>query len=155
VLISVLTYFDVKLSAAILGIALITEVAILLVFDIGVFGSSGAHVQIAAVNPANAFVGFAAHDKIAAGAAGIGLFFAFWSWVGFEMAPNYAEESREPKRIVPRALYISVIGLGVFYTLTSWAPLFGYPSTHAAIAAAQTNAANFYLAPAQQYAGHW
>ena len=71
------------------------------------------------------------------------------------MAPNYAEESREPKRIVPRALYISVIGLGVFYALTSWAPLFGYPTTHAAVAAAQGNAANFYLAPATQYAGHW
>jgi amino acid transporter len=71
------------------------------------------------------------------------------------MAPNYAEESRNPKRIVPRALYISVIGLGVFYTLTSWAPLFGYSSTHAAIAAAQGNAANFYLDPARALAGNW
>ena len=44
---------------------------------------------------------------------------AFWSWVGFEMAPNYAEESRDPKRIVPLSLYISVIGLGVFYIFVS------------------------------------
>ena len=42
---------------------------------------------------------------IAAGAAAVGIFMAFWSWVGFEMAPNYAEESRDPKRIVPRSLY--------------------------------------------------
>ena len=63
---------------------------------------------------------------------GIGLFFAFWSWVGFEMAPNYGEESRDPKRIVPRALYVSVIGLGIFYTITSWAALSGYASTAAA-----------------------
>ena len=33
---------------------------------------------------------------------------AFWSWVGFEAAPNYAEESRDPVRNVPRATYISV-----------------------------------------------
>ena len=26
-------------------------------------------------------------------AAGVGLFLAFWSWVGFEAIPNYAEES--------------------------------------------------------------
>ncbi len=71
------------------------------------------------------------------------------------MAPNYGEESRDPKRIVPRALYISVIGLGIFYTLTSWASLGGYSSVHAAVAQAQTNPAEFYLGPARQYAGHW
>jgi amino acid transporter len=71
------------------------------------------------------------------------------------MAPNYGEEYRDPKRIVPRALYISVIGLGIFYTLTAWAPLGGYPTVNAAIHQAQKNAANYYLAPAQQYAGHW
>jgi len=103
----------------------------------------------------NAFKGFPAQGKLVAGAIGIGLFFAFWSWVGFEMAPNYGEESRNPKRNVPRALYISVIGLGVFYTVTSWASLAGYPTTHAAIAASQSNAADYFLTPATQYAGHW
>jgi amino acid transporter len=103
----------------------------------------------------NAFKSFPTEGKLAAGAIGIGLFFAFWSWVGFEMAPNYGEESRDPKRIVPRALYISVIGLGIFYTLTSWASLAGYQTTHAAIAASQTNAAQYYLTPANQYAGRW
>ncbi len=153
VLISVLTFFDVRLSSTLLAIGLISEIAILVIFDIFMF--SKGHAPWAALNPANAFKSFPASGKLAAGSVGIGLFFAFWSWVGFEMAPNYAEESREPKRIVPRALYISVIGLGVFYALTSWAPLFGYPTTHAAVAAAQGNAANFYLAPATQYAGHW
>ena len=103
-LISILTYFDVKLSSAILGCALIAEVAILTIFAVGIFAKagSGANVSLAAINPAAAFFGFAANGKLAAGAAGIGLFFAFWSWVGFEMAPNYAEEFRDPKRIVPR-----------------------------------------------------
>jgi amino acid transporter len=102
--IAILTYFDVKLSAWILGIALIGEVVILLIFDIGVFSSSSANVQAAAINPINAFKGFEAPEGLAAGAAAIGLFFAFWSWVGFEMAPNYGEESRDPKRIVPLSL---------------------------------------------------
>ena len=30
-----------------------------------------------------------------AAAPGIALFGAFWSFVGFEMAPNYGEETRE------------------------------------------------------------
>jgi hypothetical protein len=30
-----------------------------------------------------------------------------WSWVGFEMAPNYAEEARNPKKMMAYAIYIS------------------------------------------------
>jgi amino acid transporter len=153
-LISLLTYFDVRVSANLLALGLISEVAILLIFDGFMFAHG--NVNFSAINPVNAFKGFPqTHGLIAAGVIGIGLFFAFWSWVGFEMAPNYGEESRDPKRIVPRALYISVIGLGIFYVITSWAPLGGYPSTHAAIAAAQNNAAEFYLIPAKLYAGQW
>jgi amino acid transporter len=152
-LISLLTFFDVRLSSTLLAIGLISEIAILAIFDVFMF--SKGHVMWSSLDPAKAFTSFHASGKLVAGSVGIGLFFAFWSWVGFEMAPNYAEESRDPKRIVPRALYISVIGLGVFYTLTSWAPLFGYSSPHAAIAAAQGNAANFYLDPARALAGGW
>jgi amino acid transporter len=116
-------------------------------------------VSAAAINPVNAFKSLPAGSfhgtAIAGGAAGIGIFFAFWSWVGFEMAPNYGEESRNPKKIVPRALYISVIGLGVFYTLTSWAPFAGYSSLGAATAQAQNNSAQYYLGPANAIAGHW
>jgi amino acid transporter len=152
-IIAVLTYFDVRVSSILLAIGLISEIVILLIFDGFLFGRG--HVNFAALNVVNAFKGFPAQGKLAAGAVGIGLFFAFWSWVGFEMAPNYGEESRNPKKNIPRALYISVIGLGIFYTMTSWASLAGYPSTHAAIAASQSNAANYFLTPATQYAGHW
>ena len=153
VVIAMLTYFDVRFSSMLLAIGLITEVVILLIFDGFLFAKG--HINWSALNPRNAFKAFPAQGKLAAGAVGIGLFFAFWSWVGFEMAPNYGEESRDPKRNIPRALYISVIGLGVFYTLTSWASLAGYSSPHAAIAASQGNAANYFFAPATQYAGHW
>jgi len=152
-IISLLTYFDVRISSMVLAVGLISEVVILLIFDVFLFARG--HVTAAPLNPVNAFKRFPAEGKLAAGAIGIGLFFAFWSWVGFEMAPNYGEESRDPKRIVPRALYISVIGLGVFYTITSWASLAGYPTTKAAIAQSQTNAAQYYLTPAGHYAGQW
>jgi len=55
----------------------------------------------------------------AAGSMAIGLFFAFWSWVGFETTAVYGEESRNPKKIIPRATLIAVIGLGLFYTFIS------------------------------------
>lgn len=153
-LIAVLTYFDIRFSARILGVALIAEIIILIVFDAGIFGQGGHHVTAAAINPIEAFKGFKG-GGLAAGGAGVGIFFAFWSWVGFEMAPNYAEESKDPKRIVPLAMYISVIGLGIFYTLTSWAVLSGYHSVHEAASVAQKDSANFFFIPAKDFLGGW
>jgi amino acid transporter len=154
-LIAVLTYFDVKLSTWVLGIALIGEVFILVVFDLGIFTNSAAHIDTAAINPLNAFNGFPKVGDLAEGAAAIGLFFAFWSWVGFEMAPNYGEESRDPKRIVPLSLYISVLGLGIFYTITSWASISAYPTIDDAIKISQTDSAHYFLTPATTMVGGW
>jgi len=157
VVISLITYFDIRISARMLGVFLIGEILFLLIFDIFMIGrgitTSGTAFTIESLNPVKAFQGFGATGASAAGLAAIGLFFAFWSWVGFEMAPNYGEESKDPKRIVPMAMYISVVGLGVFYILTSWAPFAGYSSVGAAIAQAQTAPYNYYLGPAQSLIG--
>jgi amino acid transporter len=156
-LIAILAYFDVRISARILGVALLLEIITLLFFDGFMFTQASGNVSAAAINPVNAFKGLpAGHDggtAIAAGAAGIGIFFAFWSWVGFEMAPNYGEESRNPKKNIGRAMYISVIGLGIFYTITSWAAISGYHSINAAANVAQNNSAEFFFGPARHYAG--
>ncbi|HYL07845.1 MAG TPA: APC family permease, partial [Candidatus Udaeobacter sp.] len=156
VVISLITYFDIRLSARLLGIFLIGEIVFLLIFDAAIVGrgvTSSTAFTVASLNPVKAFQGFGAFGGLAAGIPAIGLFFAFWSWVGFEMAPNYGEESKNPKRIVPMAMYISVVGLGVFYILTSWAPFAGYATLSDVIKQAQTNAGAFYLGPAQQYIG--
>ena len=158
-LIAVLAYLDVRISARVLGVALLCEIIALLFFDGFVFTSSGANVSADAINPVNAFKSLDAagsgNTAIAAGAAGIGIFFAFWSWVGFEMAPNYGEESRDPKKTVPRAMYISVVGLGIFYVLTSWAALSGYKSVNGAAFVAQNDSANFFFLPAKQFSGEF
>src|SRR4029077_18616145 len=132
------------------------EILFLLIFDAAMIvrgATTSTAFTLDALNPVKAFQGFAAVGTLAAGIPAIGLFFAFWSWVGFEMAPNYGEESVNPKRVVPQAMYISVVGLGIFYILTSWAPFAGYATLKDVIAQAQGNAAQFYLGPAQQYIG--
>jgi amino acid transporter len=155
--IAALSFFEVKLSTVVLGVALVGEVIILVIFDIGVFthAGNGATVNLAALSPMAAFRGFPEHNGLAGGVAAIGLFFAFWSWIGFEMAPNYGEESRDPKRNVPLSLYISVLGLGVFYVITSWAAVSAYPTTDAAITQAQKASSEFFLAPTAQFVGNW
>jgi amino acid transporter len=149
--IALLAFFDVRLSARILGIALLCEIVTLVVFDVVMFTQASGNVSASAINPANAFKGLSGGGGITAGAAGIGIFFAFWSWVGFEMAPNYGEESKNPKKNVGRAMYISVIGLGIFYVLTSWAAISGYHGIGAAANVAQNDSADFFFTPALKY----
>jgi amino acid transporter len=124
-LISVLCWFDVELSVRVLGFALIGEIVILTIFDLLVFGQGGSSsgIQLDGLNV------FKLTDPGVGLAAGVGLFLAFWSWVGFEAVPNYAEESRDPKRIVVRATMISVIGLGIGYVITSLAFVSAFPES--------------------------
>ena len=158
--IAVLAYRDVKLSAKILGVALVAEVAILVIFVLGVmFASSGTNFSVEALNVFKVYTPLPAQTvgtvAIPAGAAAVGIFMAFWSWVGFEMAPNYAEESRDPKRIVPQSLLISVVGLGIFYVIVSWCAVSAYPTEADMAAKAFSDGVNFYLTPIQQFVGTW
>lgn len=159
VLSGILSYFEVKLSAAVLGVALILEVLILAIFAIGVI-SAPAGTTSFSLESLNVFKVYTpvmeqkvGEVAIGAGAAAIGIFMAFWSWVGFEMAPNYAEESRDPKRNIPRSLIISVIGLGVFYTIISWCAVSAYPSEADMLAKAVSDSGNFYLTPIENFVG--
>jgi amino acid transporter len=159
-LIAVLSYQDVQISAKILGVALILEVVVLLAFDAGVIlAKEGTNFNIQSLNIANVLTPVAAQKvgsvDIAAGAAAVGIFMAFWSWVGFEMAPNYAEESRDPKRIIPLSLYISVIGLGLFYVFTSWCAVSAYPTEGDMLAKAVGDSSNFFMTPLEQFVGNW
>jgi len=158
--IAVLSYRDVKLSVQILGVALIAEVAILVIFALGVISAdTGTNFTSEALNIFNVTIPVAEQTvgavTIGAGAAAVGIFMAFWSWVGFEMAPNYAEESRDPKHIIPRSLYISVIGLGIFYTIISWCVVSAYPTEGEMLAKAYSDSGKFFLTPMEQFVGGW
>jgi len=111
----------------VLGVALVLEVLVLLVLAAGVIVAGGDDgLSLSPINPAEVFGNGEAIKTFGAAAAGVALFGAFWSWVGFEMVPNYAEESREPRKIAKAATYGSVIGLGLFYILISWVFVMGW-----------------------------
>jgi amino acid transporter len=93
---------------------------------------------------------------VVAGAAGIGLFMAFWSWVGFESAAMYGEESRNPTKIIPRATMIAVLGIGIFYVFVSWTALVGTgPQTAIGLAQNSATAGEMFFTPVRQNLGGW
>lgn len=125
--ISMFGWFHIELTAKVLGVALVFEVLALAILAVGVLAAGGNDgLSLAPIDPTAVFGNEEAIRAFGAAAAGIALFGAFWSWVGFEMAPNYAEESRDPKRIARSATYGSVIGLGLFYILISWVFVMGW-----------------------------
>ncbi len=112
-----LAYFDVEISARVLGIALISEVAIIAIVSIAFFANNQ-DVSVSPILPWNG---------LNSGAApGLAVFFAFWSWVGFEAAPNYAEEAKDPIKVIPIALIFSCVAVGLLYTFMSWAIVSAY-----------------------------
>ena len=125
VIIGVLCHFHISLTAAILGVTLTAEVIILFALAFSVIFKGGGpdgfmlNKTVALQRAFESLPAGAFGTAAAAGSMAIGLFFAFWSWVGFETTAVYGEESRNPKKIIPRATLIAVIGLGLFYTFIS------------------------------------
>lgn len=160
VLIGFLAFRDVKLSVRVLGTALVAEVVMLIIFVLGVaFAKGGTSFSLDSLNLFKVYTPLAAQTVgtvvIPLGAAAVGVFMAFWSWVGFEMAPNYAEESRDPKRTIPQSLLISVIGLGVFYIIVSWCAVSAFPTQADMAAKAYSDGVNFFLTSIQTFVGTW
>jgi amino acid transporter len=108
-----LTYFHIGFAARVLGVFLILEVLVLLAGSLGTLFSGGGPngIPLEPLRLSGAFMGEN---------PGFGLFLAFWSWVGFESTAMYAEEARNPKKVIAQATLISVVGVGLFYTFTSW-----------------------------------
>lgn len=159
-------YFDISLAAVVLGVFLVAEVVLLTALAVSVLVKGGGPdgLVLSSINPFKALSavpaggGFnikAAGAPLAAGSAAIGLFFAFWSWVGFETTAVYGEESRNPKRIVPQATLIAVVGLGLFYTLVSWLVIAGNGKEAAVDKAANDSIGMFTGLAAANLGGHW
>lgn len=111
VLVGVLGYRRVDLSAKILTVLVLLEYLVVLVLDAAILFTGGdSGISLAPFTP----------SQIMSGLPAIGILFCFAAFIGFEATTIYSEEAREPRRTVPRATYISVLIIGVFYMLTSW-----------------------------------
>ncbi|HEY3608746.1 MAG TPA: APC family permease [Pseudonocardiaceae bacterium] len=116
VLIGVLGYRQIDVSARVLSVLMVAEIAVLTVLDVAVIAHRGAQAL-----PATSM----APGSVFSGAVGVTMMFAFMSFIGFESAALYGEETTNPRRSVPVATYVSVVVIAVFYALTSWVAVGG------------------------------
>ncbi|MFE5838565.1 APC family permease [Arthrobacter sp. NPDC056493] len=71
---------------------------------------------------------------------------SIFAFTGFESAAAVGEESRDPKRIVPKAIIGSLVLIGVFYVVTAWGLQIGWGTGDIAALAASPTAPAFVLA---------
>lgn len=109
----------IHFSTNVLGVIMIVEVVALGLLALVIFlkGGVSGH-SLAPFNPFKSVGGFSGF--------GFAMTIGVWSWIGFEASANYAEESRDPRRNVPRALYISVLALGAYYTFVTYSAVIGF-----------------------------
>lgn len=107
-----LSYNRVEFSARIMGVLLVVAVAAILVLDFAIMAQGGAAGGFS-------FIGFSPELVFGPG-IGLAALFALGSFVGVEATAVFSEEVRTPKKTVPRATYISILVLGVFYVFSTF-----------------------------------
>lgn len=125
-IVAVLGYRRIELSSRVLGVLLVGEVAIVLVFDAVVTGRGGAQ------GPSTAFL---VPSEIGSGSLGVALMFAVAGFIGFEATAVFRDEAHDPARTIPRATYLALVLIGAFYTLSGWAVVTAWGDAGAVAAA--------------------
>lgn len=99
----------IHVSAVVLGVALVLEVIMVLVFGFTVLFRHG--FDLAVFDP----------TVIMGGSLWIGLLLAATAFLGFEATALFGEEAKEPRKTIPRATYIAILVIGLMHAFGAWA----------------------------------
>ena len=93
------------------------EIAVLVVMSVWMIIAAGGANSLSLFTPHHATVpGFEGMGGVIAASV-----YGFLAFIGFEAAAPLAEETKNPRRNVPRAVVLSCLLIGVFYVLTAYA----------------------------------
>jgi amino acid transporter len=124
VVVTALSMLSVDVGANVLGVLILAEVLALFITGIAILVNNPGGMDFnAAFNPANIFAGGLT------GGAGIAIAFAFASFIGFEATAIYGEESKDPKRSVPRATYWAIGIITSLFAVVAFAMVAGLGSS--------------------------
>jgi amino acid transporter len=110
-LVAFLGYRQVDLSAKVMVVLVALEYIIVLIVDFAILGKGGAQGLSLNIFDMSA---------ITSGSFTAATLFCLGSFIGFEATTIYAEEARDPEKTIPRATYLSVLMIGLFFVFTTW-----------------------------------
>jgi amino acid transporter len=156
VLVFLLSYFDIKWSVWWLAPFLVLEIGSLVLLDLAITlkGGVAGHDLVHTFSPAAGNL----KGVSPGGILGIGVAMALgvWSFVGFESGTVYGEETRNPRRAVPIAVFTVIVVMALLYIWTTYSAIIGLGWQHAG-----DTLGNIAIAPlpyfnlADAYVGHW
>jgi amino acid transporter len=128
---------SIEFSGAVLACCMIAEVAILLVLGIAILvmvtAGPAEPALFAPFGPAALMPGL-----------GMALVFVVTAFIGFEATAIFGEEARDRGITIPRATYIAVVLISLFYAFTTWSISLFYGPDHIA-EQAERHTATLYL----------
>jgi amino acid transporter len=113
-----LTIRGVSLSTRAVGLAVVAQVAVMVLVCAVVLVDERSHLSTIPFS----------WSHLSGGLAGLSAGFplALYMFIGWENGPALAEEAREPRRTIPRALYISVAIATALFVLFAYATVTGF-----------------------------
>ena len=135
----------VDASLLVLGVLIVAETLVIVVLLVSLVADHGLSVF--------SVEGFTTDNLFGPG-LGVSLLFAFLCFTAFEATVVFSEEARDPRRTIPRALYLVIVFVGVFYGLSTWM-VGGAIGPNAVQEAAATDPAGLYFELAETTTGHW
>jgi amino acid transporter len=144
ILVAICGRLHVEFSSRILAALMLGEVLILFTLSMAiVLHRPAVHLTLHSFRPSVAF----------APGLGISLAFAMSSFAGFEATTIFAEEARDPAKSIPRAAYLSIILIGLFYGFITWSAIQGY-GEEAVVREALVHPDSFWFTLSDHYLGH-
>ena len=101
----------VDASLVVLGVLIAGETLVIAILLVSVVAQDGLGVF--------SVEGFTTDNLFGPG-LGVALLFALLCFTTFEATVVFSEEARDPRRTIPRALYVVIAFVGVFYALSTW-----------------------------------
>jgi len=125
---TIMTVRGVGVSTKLAGVFFGFEMLVLLIVSIAAIIKNGGHLSLVPFEPShitNGFTGLAA-----------GFPLAIYLFIGWENSAALAEETSEPRRNVPRAVFLSIALMVVSYVLFAYATVTGFGYNGAKLSAA-------------------
>ncbi len=109
-------FYGIRTSARMGTILGVSEIAVFLVLAVFFIVHAGGHNTLSVFGTGHTPSGYKGITGVIAGSV-----YTVLAFGGFEGAAPLAEESRNPKRTVQKAVLFSTLGIGIFYVFTTYA----------------------------------
>lgn len=144
-LVYALGYVGIDIGAKVLGVLIILESGILALMGLAIIAQGGADgLGFASFSPSNAINS----ETLAI----LGICFA--AYMGFESTALYRAEARDPERTIPRATFLAVGFMALFYAFVAWSVVQAFGEAGFRAAAAEQGPALFFTTIGE-YVGGW